>query len=227
MMRLSGVQFWISSDTPHKGLHIQYLEGLILLHLQLFCVDIYSVGGLKSQAGCIPVLTTTSVFFYYHLPPALTLYVCMPHFPVRLAQRKRFTVIYEGEVHLLMLLPGLSSPMLTMNVSLQAFQVFYLHGHHLLQAAGLRAFLPAVHKLRPPYGCPACGHEQRHLEEAEGCLTSLPHSRGGRSSTTLVWTDLGASHCTQVERRAWLWTPSGEWARKEVGALTQSFCFDI
>ncbi|XP_070325046.1 transmembrane and coiled-coil domain-containing protein 5B-like isoform X1 [Odocoileus virginianus] len=94
-------------------------------------------------------------------------------------------------------------------------------------AAGLRAFLPAVHKPRPPCGCPARGHEQRHLEEAEGCLTSLPHSRGGRSSTTLVWTDLGASHCTQVERRAWLWTPSGEWARKEVGALTQSFCFDI
>ncbi|XP_061286653.1 transmembrane and coiled-coil domain-containing protein 5B isoform X3 [Bos javanicus] len=28
--------------------------------------------------------------------------------------------------------------------------------------------------------------------------------RGGRSSTTLVWSDPGASHCTQMERRAWL-----------------------
>ena len=68
-------------------------------------------------------------------------------------------------------------------------------------------------KPRPPCGRPAHGHEQRNFDETEGCLISLPHSRGGRSSTTLVWSDLGASHCTQVERRAWLWPPSGEWAR--------------
>ena len=85
-----------------------------------------SVGGLRSQEGCIPVLMTTSAFFYYHLPPALTLCICMPHFPIRLAQRKRFTVIYEDEVHLLLLLPGLSLyPMLTMNVSLQAFELWF------------------------------------------------------------------------------------------------------
>lgn len=58
-------------------------------------------------------------------------------------------------------------------------------------------FIKAIHKLRPS----SYDDEQRHLEKAEGGLISLPHSRGGRSSTILVRSDGGEGlHTTRQQR---------------------------
>lgn len=56
----------------------------------------------------------------------------LPTCPSGWPEESNSSVIYKCEVHLLRLDPGLCfSPMLTMNVSLQAFQVSCLHGHNL------------------------------------------------------------------------------------------------
>lgn len=71
----------------------------------------------------------------------------------------------------------------------------WLHGHDVHWAAGLCAF-PTVAQTRSSGGCPSCGNEQGHLEEAEGHFPSLPHSRGGRGSTVLIRSGTGALHHT-------------------------------
>lgn len=92
------------SDNPKRPAPYIVPGKSSLLHLQIFLVDVYLVGGINCQEGWIQLLRITSNFCYHLFP---TPSISIPNSSSVLPEESNSPVIYECEVHLLLLDSGL------------------------------------------------------------------------------------------------------------------------